>query len=379
MVGRSQMASPVLFACVGGFLGAGKTSAIVAAARVLRMRGVSVGVVVNDQGHDLVDTAVFSDQGLPAAEIAGGCFCCRFDDLLAAADRLLGDTPVDVLLAEAVGSCTDLVATVYRPLRRFFPDRFRLAPFSVLVEPERVREMRGEGALVPDDVAYLFGRQIAEAELLVLTKLDLVEPGRRNDLKETVSAGAPGVPLLEVSSVTGAGVAVWVDHLLGNIAPVMGTLEVDYDAYARGEAALGWLNATLDIRRRTGLGVRQVGEALIDELGARARRGAVFLPHAKILVASSRGSARIAMTHAEAGASWSGDPDLPPETALSAIVNARAAMPPQALRALVEDSVAAAGLRLGAEVATLRLECFSPPRPVPRHRLAEAPPANGAA
>ena len=39
MVGRSQMASPVLFACVGGFLGAGKTSAIVAAARVLRSAG----------------------------------------------------------------------------------------------------------------------------------------------------------------------------------------------------------------------------------------------------------------------------------------------------------------------------------------------------
>jgi G3E family GTPase len=119
------MSPSVVFACVGGFLGAGKTLAIVAAARALRGRGLSVGVVANDQGHDLVDTAVFRGQGLPAVEIAGGCFCCRFDELLGAADRLLGESPVDVLLAEAVGSCTDLVATVYRPLRRFFPDRFR--------------------------------------------------------------------------------------------------------------------------------------------------------------------------------------------------------------------------------------------------------------
>ena len=373
------MASPVLFACVGGFLGAGKTSAIVAAARVLGTRGLSVGVVANDQGRDLVDTAVFRGHGLPAAEIAGGCFCCRFDELLGAADRLLADTPVDVLLAEAVGSCTDLVATVYRPLRLFFPDRFRLAPFSVLVEPERVREMRGEGGALPADVAYLFGRQIVEAEILVLTKWDLVEPARRNDLRQSLRAVAPGTPLLELSSVTGAGVAAWADHLLGEVAAVTGTLEVDYDAYARGEAALGWLNATLDLRRPTGLGVREAGEALIGELGARARQAAVFLPHAKVLVASSRGSARIALTDAEGAASWSGDPDHPPEEALSAIVNARAAMPPEALRALVEDAVAVAGRRLGAEVVTLRLECFSPPRPVPRHRLADVPPANGGA
>ena len=75
-----------------------------------------------------------------------------------------------MLLAEAVGSCTDLVATVYRPLRRFFPDRFRLAPFSVLVEPDRIREMLGGGGSIPGDVAYLFDRQLAEADLLVLTQ-----------------------------------------------------------------------------------------------------------------------------------------------------------------------------------------------------------------
>lgn len=363
------MSSPVLFGCVSGFLGAGKTSAIAAAARRLQDRGLKVAVVANDQGHDLVDTAAFRSQGLRATEITGGCFCCRFDELLSETDRLLAEHEVDVILAEAVGSCTDLVATVYRPLRRFFPDRFRLAPFSVLVEPERLHEMTDAGGRVPDDVAYLFGRQIAEAELLVLSKCDLVAPEGKAAPRSRLAEAAPGVPLLETSAVTGEGLEAWVDRLLGEAAAADGSLDMDYDAYARGEAALGWLNAAATLRRSDGLRSREVGEVLLEEIGGRAHRAGSFLPHAKVLVASSLGSARLSLTHAQGPASWSGDPDLPPEVALSAIINARMVAEPAVLRILIEEAVATAGRRLGAFVTLERLECFRPPRPIPRHRL----------
>jgi Ni2+-binding GTPase involved in maturation of urease and hydrogenase len=329
------MSPPVLFGCVGGFLGAGKTTALVAATREIRARGLSVGVVTNDQGGDLVDTAVFRGLGLPAAEVTGGCFCCRFDELVSGADRLLAAHPVDVLLAEAVGSCTDLVATVYRPLRRFFPDRFRLDPLTVFVEPDRVSEMCEAVSMFPPDLAYLFRRQRAEADLLVLTKLDLVEPSRWPGVRLPVEALARGAPVLEMSAVRGDGVGAWVDWLLGEGVPADRALEIDYDAYARGEAALAWLNATIDVRSENAIGPRSIGE--------------------EVLAGPLR---------------WAGDPNLPPETETSAIVNARAAAEPGVLRTLVEDAVAAAGIRLGASVEIGRLECFSPPRPVPRHRLA---------
>ncbi len=364
------MPAPVLFGCVGGFLGAGKTTALAAAARELMGRGLTVGVVANDQGHDIVDTAVFRSLGLPTAEVAGGCFCCRFDDLVAGALRLLGEQPIDVLLAEAVGSCTDLVATVYRPLRRFFPDRFRLAPFSVLVEPDRVKEMLGAGPSIPADVAYLFDRQLAEADLLVLTKVDLLEASERPEARRSIEALARSAPVLEVSATRGEGVRAWVDRLLGHDPLADRALDIDYDAYARGEAALAWLNATVDLRSEVGLGARSVGEALVGEMGERLRQTGLYVPHVKVLVATSEGSARLALTRGEGPARWVGDPDLPAENEVSAIVNARAVTEPAALRALVEDAVGAAGVRLGALVAVSRLECFSPPRPVPRHRLA---------
>jgi Ni2+-binding GTPase involved in maturation of urease and hydrogenase len=363
------MTPPVLFGCVGGFLGAGKTTALAAAARELTVRGLRVGVVTNDQGHDIVDTAVFRDLGLPTAEVAGGCFCCRFDDLLAGADRLLGEQPIDVLLAEAVGSCTDLVATVYRPLRRFHPDRFRLAPFSVLVEPDRIAEMLGGGRAIPADVAYLFDRQLAEADLLVLTKVDLLEAAKRSEARRSIDALARGTPALEMSATKGEGVGAWVDRLLGHDPVADRSLEIDYDAYARGEAALAWLNATIDFRAEGGLGARSVGEALVDEIGERLRRASLYVPHVKVLVATSGGSARLALTRGEGPARWVGDPDMAAEDDVSAMVNARAVTEPAALRALVEDAVVAAGASLGASAKMSRLECFSPPRPVPRHRL----------
>jgi Ni2+-binding GTPase involved in maturation of urease and hydrogenase len=365
------MPQAVLFGCVSGFLGAGKTTAIVAAARLMQERGLRVGVVANDQGRDLVDGAAFRSAGLPAAAVEGGCFCCRFDDLLTQAERLLADHPLDVLLAEAVGSCADLVATVYRPLHRFFPDRFRLAPLTVLLEPERLREM--ESGLVPEDVVYLFGRQAAEADLLVMNKLDRVPAPQWAQARRTLAALHPTASFLGMSALTGQGVGEWVDRLLREGRPSPDTLDIDYDAYARGEAELAWLNGTFELRSEAGLVVRSAGEALLEELGAEARRRRLFLPHAKALLASSRGSARIALTRAEDRAAWSGDPDLPSETTLSGIVNARAATDPDILRALVEDSWATAGLRLGASIRTLGLDCFRPRRPVPRHRLPASP------
>jgi Ni2+-binding GTPase involved in maturation of urease and hydrogenase len=374
------MPSPVLFGCVGGFLGAGKTTAIAAAAREIRARGLSVGVVANDQGRDLVDTAVFRGLGLPAAEVTGGCFCCRFDELLAGADRLLAAHPVDVLLAEAVGSCTDLVATVYRPLRRFLPDRFRLVPFTVFVEPDRVSEMCDVDGVVPPDLAYVFDRQLAEADLLVLTKIDLVPPSRRADVRLAVDRLARGAAVLEMSAVRGDGIGAWVDRLLGAAAPVDRAVEIDYDAYARGEAALAWLNATIEVRSADAVGPRAIGERLIAEVGAGARAAGLFLPHVKVLVATSRGSARVALTRVDDPFRWAGDPDLAPEREISVIVNARAATEPEVLCGLVEGAAAAAGRRLGASVEIGRLESFSPARPVPRHRLAasETAPLEGA-
>ncbi len=113
---------------VGGFLGTGKTTTILAAARRLRAEGQRVGIVTNDQASGLVDTALARQVGDAVAEIPEGCFCCRFDALCEALTDLSQTGPLDVILAEAVGSCTDLAATVCQPIRQLGRTTVRLAP-----------------------------------------------------------------------------------------------------------------------------------------------------------------------------------------------------------------------------------------------------------
>ena len=171
-----EMKAMVRIACIGGFLGAGKTTALIEAARTLMARGLKVGVITNDQGSNLVDTALVRSQGLQTEEITGGCFCCRFTEFVKHASRLVEQHRPDIILAEAVGSCTDLAATVYAPLRRFHAADFELAPLSVFVEPDRMREYLDPLVPFEDSVRYLFEKQFAEAELIILSKADLLTP-----------------------------------------------------------------------------------------------------------------------------------------------------------------------------------------------------------
>ena len=53
--------------------------------------------------------------------------------------ELIASGTVDTIIAEAVGSCTDLQATVVRPLRKYHGDQFSVAPLTTIVDPHRLR------------------------------------------------------------------------------------------------------------------------------------------------------------------------------------------------------------------------------------------------
>src|SRR5262245_25101822 len=158
------------FVMIGGFLGAGKTTTMTRLARHYMDRGQRVGLVTNDQAQDLVDTNSLRAQGFPVEEVAGACFCCRFDDLVGKVGQLDKNGRPDVILAEPVGSCTDLVATVVQPLRDLYGKRFEVAPYPVLFKPSHgLRILRNE----PDSgfspkAAYIFRKQLEEADAIVI-------------------------------------------------------------------------------------------------------------------------------------------------------------------------------------------------------------------
>src|SRR4051812_17210188 len=260
---------------VGGFLAAGKTTLILAAARELERRGLKCAAVLNDQGDDLVDTRYAASQGLHAGEVRGGCFCCRLTDLVDSLDALLKYSP-SVIFAEPVGSCTDLSATVLHPLLDY-NSRFRMAPLSVLVDPGRWQELSEHA---DENMDFLFRNQIEEADLVVFTKADLYPT------TPPLKAGATR----QLSAVSGEGVAAWLDEVLsGELEGGRHLLVIDYDRYAVAEAALAWLNLRVIFRPVNPMGPAVVLGPFTDAIEASIAKAGMEIVHMKALVECSEG------------------------------------------------------------------------------------------
>src|SRR5688572_24773013 len=173
------------YVMIGGFLGAGKTTSVARLAERIAKQGKRVGLITNDQGSELVDTAMLRSRGFATEEIPGGCFCCRFNSLVEAAQKLSDATRPEVFLAEPVGSCTDLVATVTYPLRRIYGEGFSIAPLSVLVDPVRAARVFGlePGSQFSEKVLYIYRKQLEEADLIVINKSESVDANRLQALQ----------------------------------------------------------------------------------------------------------------------------------------------------------------------------------------------------
>ncbi|NGN69823.1 hypothetical protein G5C51_38790 [Streptomyces sp. A7024] len=344
----------VLFAAVGGFLGAGKTTTLVALARALEARGRRVAIITNDQGEDLVDTMVAD----AAAEVTGGCFCCRFEDLLAAAARCVEERRADVILAEAVGSCTDLQATVVRPLSRLYGDRFAVAPLVTVVDPARFTALAAAGDV---DLAYLFDRQVEEADVVALNKADA---GGGGPVREALGALHPGKRVVEYSARTGEGLGALVDVLTSEAPGTDRDMPIDYDRYAAAEAELAWLNHAVEIRADTGFASARWAEVLLGEL---AGRGWV-VGHVKVLLTAESGTTKASAVGD--GVAISVDADGGRMRRAHARINARVAAPPAELDAALRAALAAADDATGATSRAERPPAsFAPSYPRPVHRL----------
>lgn len=366
---KSQKPVRVIF--TGGFLGAGKTTALGAIARRLLQKGLTVGLVTNDQAANLVDTAIVKELGVPVAEVAGGCFCCRFSDLVDATEQILAKNP-DILLGEPVGSCTDLAATVVNPLKLFYGDIFRIAPFSVLVDPQRVRELvlKEMPTRFPEEVAYIFRKQLEEADIIVLNKVDTLTQSEADRMVSALKELQPAKPILKVSALRGDGVDEWLQMLMSD-APAGSHIlrDIDYDTYAKGEAVLGWLNATVRLIGSPQFNALQFAKALMSELQTAINAHNAEVAHLKFLLTSGTQMLRGHLTKADAEPNFIGELDEVNEATL--VLNARVALSPEALGGIATQAILMAAKTVNADAEILSLQSFSPPYPRPPYRVSE--------
>jgi Ni2+-binding GTPase involved in maturation of urease and hydrogenase len=364
----------VRFVMVGGFLGAGKTTTLGRLARMYIASGKRVGIVTNDQAHDLVDTNTFRSQGLAVEEVPGACFCCRFDDLVARVGALQDHEKPDVILAEPVGSCTDLVATVIQPLKDLYSGQFEVAPYAVLFKPShgtRILRNQAAGGFSPK-AAYIFKKQLEEADALLINRADELTPTEQEELTRLVGAAYPGVPVLRVSAVTGEGFDALMALLDQKGAFGRKILEIDYDTYAEGEAELGWLNATARLTSDNPFALDSLLTSILGELETVCRNLGGEVAHLKLIGMDDAGAFAVGnVISSDTAPRLSLPSNITPREA-DLIANARVAIDPGVLEAEVKRVVIAECEKVGVKAEFRTSQSLRPGRPVPTHRYKEA-------
>ena len=152
---------------ISGFLGTGKTTALksLMAQKDPNEKWV---ILVNEFGEIGIDGAVLSDEGIPVAEIAGGCLCCAAGPQMGSAlAKLLRNEP-DRIMIEASGLAH--AASVIDELKAApFADQLEIAAVFTVVDPRQF--------INPDYAQQaLYKDQIGICDILVASKTDLCTP-----------------------------------------------------------------------------------------------------------------------------------------------------------------------------------------------------------
>ena len=350
---------------VGGFLGAGKTTLIWRVAEKLMSQGKGVGLITNDQAPELVDSELLRRQNLAVSEVAGSCFCCNFNGFTDAVKQV--SERADYVLAEPVGSCADLSATILQPLKKYWNTTLLVSPLTVLADPHRLTSiLQDEEAGLHEDAAYIYRKQLEEADIIVITKSDSVSADALAQLKADTAQAFPNSQVMTVSAVTGEGMEEWLHEVTTRTDAGKRLLDIDYDRYAHGEAVLGWLNGTVMLHAPQPADWDNLLNILINDLKTTFEREALAVGHVKIIAENGKDYAIANITGAEhtltirSGAEESTDVRL--------IINARVECSPEYLDQLVRDAlIRTIDGRYTDEVTAWRY--LQPGRPNPTHRF----------
>lgn len=351
---------------VGGFLGAGKTTLLWKAARRLMEQNRSVGLITNDQAPDLVDTALLSRSGAGIREVSGSCFCCNFGGFVDALQSLAAQG-AEIIIAEPVGSCTDLSATILQPIK----DKYReidLAPFTVLADPDRVREvLQQKDSRMHASALYILRLQMQEADRILLNKTDTLGSEEQAAMIDLLRRTFQEAKVDGVSARTGEGLDAWIQTILTGRRAGSHIVVVDYDRYAEGEAVLGWLNAVINLKSVKGeTEWTQYARDLLTRLHASFQQRSAEIGHVKLAIDSDGGECTANLTRLGGDVSLQGDSRLSGTQAICTL-NARVQMPPEELEAIARAAIRATEAG-DISVTVQSLRCLMPGRPSPTYR-----------
>lgn len=353
---------------VSGFLGSGKTTAIANACKVLSDKGIITSVITNDQGEYLVDSRFIQYSKIPNAEVTGGCFCCNYNQLDTQINTLKNAYNPSFMFAEFVGSCTDLVATVLKPLLEYRVVENEQVTFSSFVDSQLFL-MYLEDKAIPFslETKYIWEKQIEEAEVLVINKIDLLLAKQLKKLKLLCKDLYTSKILHYQNSFDINSVNEWIEIITNKSNQEHKTIEIDYIKYGKGEANLAWLDEEIEIISSNNSSVELTFD-FIEKITDDIVRKGLTIGHLKFFLSFNGKSEKLSYTTIS---DKSTKESLVQEKAMSVdlLINARIQTTPDELRKILFDNLIQLKSIDGVQVNEKFLSYFQPGFPNPTHRI----------
>jgi hypothetical protein len=287
-------------------------------------------------------------------------------------DQLVRAVQPDVVFAESVGSCADVVATVIKPLHELEQAAGGNATLTVFTDLRLFSLwLAGEELPFSQNVVYVFAKQIEEAGLLVLNKRDLVSPDRAHRALELAQQRFPGKQIRLQNSLDQFQVETWLDELNAMQAKPVSyqSLYIDYNRYAAGEAALGWLDAHLNFELPASGDLRALTVDWISGMVQELRNQKIGIGHLKLMLKVGSVEAKVSLTAGDT-AGWRAQvPDMRGKH-LKVLINARVEAEPSVLHDVVMQTARASTAKIQAQVEEQDVEAFRPGYPKPKRRMA---------
>ena len=349
------------FTVVSGFLGAGKTTFMIALAKHLS-ETLRVALIVNDLGaRDLIDTKYAKNCGVNASELTGDCICYQTENLVDRLRRVFDWERSELALSDIPGCGVGALSHVYHKLDSAYPGEFELAPFTVVADPARLAAILPgkEKPALPEEMGYLFHAQLREADLILLNKIDLISLAEREEILSYLRAEYPDAEVLPISAGSGEGIDKAAKYLLENKARLENP-DIGYGGpeFRAAEEKLCWYNRQYYVK----ICCHQFdGNAYLHDL-AQSIRGRLIaekrnVPHLKLYAENESGAAKLSLVGTENEVEHDGELHAACED-LPVIINARAACESALFAQIVDTAMSEINGKYNLDTVVFFTECF---------------------